>query len=434
MRKRRRLIAAVVAVSLCATTTFAQDADASGDRKKQIDALIQQLSSPDPAVRNEATRKLVEMGPDAQAALKAFVEARSAAESALAMIESNQIASATPVTIELKDATPREALEALAEKTGFRLEAYNESSWDNANLPTITLSATDVPFWDVMLDMMKQGEFSIYQGGDSEAMQFMPQRNIGGPSLVSLPRSDHGSFVVLAQSLQRQSSLQLSDPQNISRSLSLQLVVLAEPKVNVLRYTYQPQLEEAVDDKGNSLAPQRHGSSFGSSGSRQFMWNINVPLQQPENGGSTLKSLRGSFKVTVQTRSESVDVPDIMTTEPVTRKVGDLTITVHPAQRQDDRRFEVKLVVERGPNMDQQSFYNMLNQVRGIQLLDADGNTYRYSGRNSSTSGDRAEMTARFYTRGNNDSIGEPARLVWEIPVNVQDIDVPFTFTDLPLP
>ena len=41
-------------------------------REAEIDALIAELSSPDAAARQEATRKLVEMGPDAQAALEAF--------------------------------------------------------------------------------------------------------------------------------------------------------------------------------------------------------------------------------------------------------------------------------------------------------------------------------------------------------------------------
>jgi len=422
------LIAAVAALSV--TVTGLAQAPAT-QPSPEIKALISQLSSPDEATRTAAREKLVSMGDDARAALEAFVRSKSAAEAALAQIDTNAVAGPTLVTLDMKDADPMAVIAELAKQTKYDIQPYSQDNWDQGNVPRITITADKQPFWEVFRDMCKQANLSLVNSGDNQrALQLNPAGQ-GGRNIMQYPSSISGSFLMAISSLQRTNSVDLAHPDNIQHNLSMQMMVMAEPKVKVIRFSYQPKIEEAVDNKGNSLqAANRFGSGYTSS--RGISFNANIPLQYPDNAGDKIATLRGSFQVTVQTRSETVEVPDILKAKDVTKSAGDLKITIKSVTKASDRQYRVDASFARG-NMDQQAFYQLV-QNPTMRLLDADGHEYRYSGYSSAGgNGDTYDVKINFYRNNNNDA-GEPAKLVWEVATGTQEITVPFKFTDLPLP
>lgn len=427
MIDRSRFGAAVIAVALALSPAIAQDIETpADDRQQRIDALIADLSSPDAATREAATQQLVEMGPDAQAALEAFVSGRATAEQALNQIAFRKAIEPTLVTLDLKNAAPAEAISQLAEQIGYRIGPRDDSGWADAVQSPITLSVTNAPFWEVMFEVMKQGEFGIYPNGSNEIDGIHVQRR--DPDLfATLPRNDHGAFVVLARTIQRNNMVDLSKPDEIQRNLLTQLLVLHELKIKVLRYSPSPRITEAVDDKGNSLAPQRTGTGM-NSGNRNIGWSSSLRLQSPPNPGGTIKTLRGNFLVVVQTRSETLAVDNILTTEPVTRKVGDMTVTIHPVQRLDENQYSVRTVIR---GIDRSAMPGSRPR-----LVDADGNAWGSGGGGgaSHSDGQGFQSTWSFFRTGRDAAPGAPHMLIWEIPTASQEIEVPFTFHDLPLP
>lgn len=410
-------------------------APASAQRQAEIKKLIADLSSPDEVVRTSAMQKLVTMGADAQQALQDHIRSRDAAQEALAQIEVNKVAGPTMVTLELKDAPITDAIAQLAKQTGYKIQPYNDNSFDQANLPNITLSAKDKPFWEVMREIMAQGEVAVYESGNNDnVMRLMPVRNMGRSS-INAPYVINGAFMVTATSINRSNSVDLANPENINRSMQMQFQVMAEPKVNILRYSYQPEIEIAVDDQQNNLANSSNNSGGYSSG-RNTTWSMSSQLNYPaENPGTKIAKLKGKMKMTVQTRSETLEVTDLDNVKDKTEKVGGRRITVISAKRSNENQYEVKLAVYRD-GMDQQAFYDWMNNAQGLRLLDKDGNAWRSGGGGSSGSNDRYELTRTFYNNqgGPNDKAGDPVKLVWEIPTGTQEITIPFEFNDLPMP
>ncbi len=416
-----------------AATKSADAPPAETDRQARIKQLIADLSSPDETVRTAAMQQLVTMGEDAQQALQEHIRSRDAAQAALQQIEVNKVAGPTLITLDVTNASVLEVMEALSKQTGFALRPYHDNMFDNANLPTITLSVKDAPFWQVMRQVMAQGEVVIYESHDNEnALRLMPQRNMGRTT-VNAPFSLNGAFMVVATQIQRSNSVSLANPEQVNRNMSMQLQVYAEPKVNILRYSHQPEIEEAVDDKGNSLANRQSSSSYSSG--RSSVWQMHVPLIYPENPGSKIARLRGNIKMTVQTRSEKLEVEDILNVKDKTETVAGRRVVIASVTRPNDNQCQVKIIAHRD-GMEQQAFYDWMNNRQAMQLLDKDGRAWYPGGYSTSSSGDQYETTRQFFNnRGDqSDAPGEPVKLIWEIPTGTQEITIPFEFTDLPLP
>jgi hypothetical protein len=405
----------------------------SPQRQQEIRQLISDLSSPDEPTRDAAMRKLVSMGDDAQQALQEHIRSRDAAQAALRQIESNRVAGPTLVSLDVKDASVREVIEELSRQSGYAIRPYHDNIFEQADLPTITLAAKDQPFWQVMREVMSRGEVAIYESGRNDrVLLLMPQRNMGD-MLAGAPCSHSGAFMFVATNIQRNHSVNLAHPQNVSRNMSIQLQVYCEPKVKILRYTYQPEIDEAVDDKGNSLRNAQNGGGYASG--RQSVWSISVPLTYPQNPGERIAKLKGTLRMSVQTRSETLEVTDLASFKPLSRTVGGRRVQIASFRKTGNNQVHAKLIVHRD-GMDQQVLVDLANNPQAVQLLDKDGKPWRYAGGGSSTTGDRLEMDIQFHNNagGEEDNPGEPARLVWEVPTAVQEIAIPFEFDNLPLP
>jgi hypothetical protein len=125
----------------------------------------------------------------------------------------------------------------------------------------------------------------------------------------------------------------------INTQFLAKLLVAAEPRLS-LSQNGGLQILEAVDDRGNSLAPS---SSAGGTGSHRFagyfgvtsgsVLQLQAPLQRPETVGKTIKKLRGVIPLTVSSRR-----PDPLVV-PLNQGTGrrfanpDVELTLHDIRR-----------------------------------------------------------------------------------------------------
>src|SRR5687767_13903465 len=100
MTPLRLLAGSVLMLWACAAVGAQQPA---GDKSKEIEQLIQQLSSSDESARKDAQDKLVTLGDEAREALEKYVKARAAAEAALLQLDTNKVSTATLVSLNLQD-------------------------------------------------------------------------------------------------------------------------------------------------------------------------------------------------------------------------------------------------------------------------------------------------------------------------------------------
>jgi hypothetical protein len=78
---------------------------------------------------------------------------------------------------------------------------------------------------------------------------------------------------------------------------------------------------------------------------------------------------------------------------------------------------------------------NMWNLMQAIQVTDADGKRYAFTG-NSRTGGTDRMTSAivRFGNQNRTQPMGKPAKLSWTLPVETKEVRIPFEFKDLPIP
>ncbi|HEY8668105.1 MAG TPA: hypothetical protein VIL86_15765 [Tepidisphaeraceae bacterium] len=415
---------------------------------KEIDQLIAQLASPDEATRDQAREKLIGMGDSARSALEAQVRARSAAEAALQQIDTNKVAGGTPITLKVTDARPEAILAEISKQAGFEVVPYNETAWQGADLGTFSFSFDKKPFWEVLREVCQKANLSIYNNGNPDRRIMLMPGNMGGNSgFMKFPASTKGAFMTVVTTLQKNSSVDLSNPQVINRALSMNITVLAEPKVRIIQYSYQPDVEEAVDEKGTSLLAGGGGAGAGMRRSRfeggmqnvrGSQVNMGVPLACPAEAGQKIARLKGKVRFIVQTRAETIEVADPLAAKSVSKTVGGRRFTLKEVKKINERAYQATVVFYR-EGMDQQAFSEMINNPT-VKLLDADGKEITFNGTNGSTgsSNDQYEVKLQYYRRGkeNGDNVdqGEPAKLVWEVTTGSQEVLIPFEFTDLPLP
>jgi len=98
--------------------------------------------------------------------------------------------------------------------------------------------------------------------------------------------------------------------------------------------------------------------------------------------------------------------------------------------------MQAHIVVNR-EGMDQQQFSDTVNNP-SVRVIDVNGHELVYNGSNSGSGGNDAYETRLMFSSrvGGPEAAapGDPATPLWELPTAVQEITIPFEFTDLPLP
>jgi hypothetical protein len=227
------------------------------------------------------------------------------------------------------------------------------------------------------------------------------------------------------------------------------LVVQPEPKLRVLR-SDAPRVDIAEDDAGNSLAPPISADRPGlrtpnlTVSRSNASWQTSLNLQYPpsEHVGKVIRTLRASVGVTLQTRSDTVELDDLTNARNVEMTVGKMHCTVNSFDRNPSADlYELNVTVPKSatPTMDE-ARQNITNSY--IQVQSSDGRSLSCRGVDFSTTEAGLTATVRFYRdrQGRRALEREPAstsptlKLVWEMPTDSRQLDVPFEFHDLPIP
>lgn len=435
-RNHRLLFAHACAVAICALVTGSLIAEQA---RPQVQALVDQLSDDSWQTRQEAQQQLVEIGEAARPLLLSVyqgsddAEARARAEAALNQLEENRTSGTSFITIHLKNASPEQAFSELARQAHTHLPPTPGDLWTSRPWNAADIDIDRRPFWEALREIC--GTFGVSpQNRGSDASDLTIVAGSGGgrlggdsPSVVS------GPFLITASYINRSHYVDLNQPGNVRRNCNVQLLVAPEPKLKVLAGPYSAAIDEAVDEKGQSLrgpSTTHDGMQMGNQG----VWSLSAALVPPARAGQKIAKLRGSGRFLVQARSESVEIANVLSAQDVTKTVGGKQFTLKKVQKSGDV-FLVKLKIYR-TGWDQREWLYTHPQ-ENFALLDGEGRRLtRITAGPSAGVGDELDVSLQFQQQNwhGGEDAGEPAKLVWDVPVEVREVTVPFEFTDLPLP
>jgi hypothetical protein len=219
----------------------------------RIRELIGKLEDDSFEEREKAERDLVVLGAPALPALRESLlrakdakdggELRLRLRSAIQTIELEQKAKAVyseprPITLHLKDAPLREALEALARESGLKFESQAIDT-----LARVTLDVDRAPLLKVLDDLCRAQEARHYEYREAGVIRFLKEPHVDYPSAYAGPFRVR----VLTQRLER-----ATDFKNRTCVLHLSLQADYEKYLKPSR-NYEIQIDKAWDDSGRRL-------------------------------------------------------------------------------------------------------------------------------------------------------------------------------------
>jgi hypothetical protein len=423
--------AAAAATSQPATT---QSATAAPDPR--IEAAILALSADSWKERQNAQDTLVSFGDDAAPRLRKLAdnsddeEVRTRAGAALRQIEENALTGPSTLTLHFTDAKPEAVFNEIARQARTEFPTFPPTLWQQ-NVNPLSVNLERANFWIAFKEVCQKTGIYPQQNGNDRRMtlQQSPGTTLfNGPSVIS------GPFLIVANRIYRSNSVDLANPGNVQHDFNIALSAFAEPKLRVIQSSYYVNVDEAMDEKGNSLVNNERVYSSMNSG-QQWMWNLSARLNYPEGAGKTISRFKGSMKFLIQTKSETLDVPNILTVKNLTKTVARRRMLIKEV-KQNGEQYDVSMTIYRD-GMPQDQWNALQNPGYTVHLVDKDGRNLTSSGWGGGSNDAEMNYTWNFNRNvwnGQQTKLGEPHRLVWEIPTETREINAAFEFKDLPLP
>jgi HEAT repeats len=453
-----RILWNIVAVVALALGVRANDAEPND---QDVPPLLAQLKSDDWRSRQEAVDKLVAMGDAAIPHLQRLLagatdnEVRSRAASAIARIEDQRRVGASMVTLKLAGAPASRAFEELFRQAQATVQTEPADLLSGKNAAPVSLDVERRPFWDVMRSLCAQTGLEPTtlnrHGRDVGLALVAPGSTLGSKKGAAgerrawddRPTVLAGPLLIRADRLMLVSNVHLKAPQAVVREFHIVLTAFAEPKLKVLDYSGVLRLDEAVDDRGNSLVPlddQGQGVNaevFGNArGGYTSHWELGTTLRYPlENRGERIVRFKARASMEVMTQSATLDLP-LREARNASKTVGGVRMFVKGFDSPGNR---CDIVVNRDGRTDPE-WYRLrgLFNVGEARLLDSQGRTIARTapGIDAEENGesDQLDVHLRFERGGGEKASSEAVRLVWEFPVETRQVVVPFEFRDLPMP
>jgi hypothetical protein len=337
------------------------------------------------------------------------------------------LAPATLVTLSVQQARPEDVLAELARQCGYEMRPQNEFQWQRANLPDVTLALDHQPFWTALREVCRSAHIGLVVSGDKRFL-FVPQA-AGQTGLLDQPHCTVGAFDLILDGVRYPKILDpVASPKTPQPRLYLHLI--AEPKVVLWRYSFAPEMAVAVDEQGNSLLPAK-SDLFMMSGV-PFSLSVVQKLTLPDKRGTKIAKFTGLLRCQVQTAAEQVEFEDILNIKDLSKELRGVRLTVKQVQEQGDGTYQARLVIDRA-GMDAEQYGDLVNNLLLIRLLDAEGQAFWPPFHQSLQRQERIEFQLKF-SREQKEPAGAPAKLIWEIPTELKEVQIPFEFTDIPLP
>lgn len=412
----------------------------------KIDALVAELSGTDWRSREAAQRKLVEMGESARPALQELVErtadaeVRNRAQGALGQLAEGDRTGETRVTLRLLNVPPQEVIAELARQARAPIEVWPETMWRFNPRGPVTVDIDQKPFWVATREVCEKLNLRPQAMGGERAFTLVDNR--GGANPFKGPTVLSGPFMFVAGGVSESKQLTFGQAVGVGdakHSLSLNLTLYAEPKLKVLGRSFRVDVKELTDEAGRSLTPTaiENGMAGMDAQVQGNAIDVSIPLKAG-TGAKRIAKLRGTQKLVLETKTENVEFADVANAKGATRDLAGHRFTLKELMREGPGRMTLRVACAplgggggllRLPGRARQA-----PVVTGeLRVLDAAGAVLMRSRLQFYNGQGESGISSSFEGNGRKPA-AEPAKVVIEVASETREVEVPFEFTDLPLP
>jgi hypothetical protein len=249
--------AAVAALALLAGSLLAAD-DPAPPSPDVVAGLVEQLGDPDYAKREDASRRLAEIGP---AALPALREATASGDPEVARradvlitritrrVENEKLLAPTLVAVEAENAPLAAVLADLSEQSGYELAVAGPTPRD-VLATRVTVKTGRVPFWEAVLATCDAAGLRIASVGGYVAPDARPP--FPTAAVVLEPCSGQNRRPTVVSGAVCVEAVRVPEAVGVPDAPAALLQVWPEPGLN-WRTTTAVRVDRATDDAGQSL-------------------------------------------------------------------------------------------------------------------------------------------------------------------------------------
>ncbi len=432
----RALIVVLQLLVLSGAICGAQEEKASDvDQAAEIRQLIRQLESRDLEDRDEAEKKLTDLGGVILPHLPK-VDARTSGEMKVrlerirgAMQEEQEAVffKASKVTLN-GEMTLGEAFAALEEQTGNSIVLQGEGESKQ-----VSLEAEDVEFWEAFAQLEEQVGLVINHGamGGDGGLQVRAVQQVGD-NYTRAFRS--GPFRLEVATMR--STLPIGYGATMAGQLEVSLYLTWEPRLEPV-FLRVPMASTKASAGDAELSPSNPGQvidlQLSGYGGRSKSQLINLQVQRPARDAEVLESLTGQFSVAVPSNQQQFVFEKFANGARQTKKVGDVAVVLEGARRNGPKgSYEIRFRVQFGDAQ------GVLESFRGWAASNEaylmDSKDVRFDSFADSVSGSTQNAFGVSYIFNIGDGNPDDFRLIYEAPATIQTQTVKFELKDIPLP
>lgn len=332
----------------------------------------------------------------------------------------------TVVTLNISGVPGDEALAELAKQSGYAVEPIAASMRAAMRKKPVTLATAAKPFWPVLLELC--GALGVYPYSSSENRSTI-YLSASAADRLKCPRVEAGACVVTLNSITTTASVDPSGLRPPHHEVTLSMSLLVEPKLKVLSFPAYAIIEEAADDRGQSMMPDDTAGPGSGGPGGPWSAQVSARLKCPPSPGTRIAKVKGRLDMMLYERMENWEIENPLKARRRTGTVGGVEVEFRGLER-TLLSYSADFVV--GAAQQDQAAAALFSPLRTVKLLNATGQEFAPAKVTIPEGRMRAASIHATFPR--TAALGEPHRLVLSVPADVKVYSVPFEFVNLPLP
>jgi hypothetical protein len=344
------------------------------------------------------------------------------------------------VTLKMQSVLPNDVIDAFSKQTGVKLLRPTDENGDERR--RVSLDIHDKTFSEALdvlgskcriapQDMNERGEMRLGWRGDS--------KHVFGKR----PKSVGPLATFLVNSISRENSLNLdADDPEVSKSSTITFTPYIDPRLHVIRWKSEADIEKAEDENGDSILHQDDSNNQPSMNGIQPTWEfqpMTTALDYDAAKSKKLAVFKGSLHVTAALVIELFQVDDLQNAQGTEKAVEGLRVMIddvsEPEPAEDEAKDQHSTVINLSifrEGIENDAWDCVVSRIsNSIKLLDAKGKEIEQSFGETNQDDSKTSYTVTANWKQASD---RPAKFSLLIPTKLQEVDLPFEFHDLKLP
>jgi hypothetical protein len=337
----------------------------------------------------------------------------------------------TLISLQIQNAKPAEILERIAQQAHMTVQ--NELTAELQNQQPVSVCYEKQPLWSVLrslssalktnLGIEANSSFSSSESGWSVSQS---EHNMDGIAYVS------GPVTIVAHSIGQAVLLDANGKATGQQRLTIELLALVDPQIKLRDgYPRGGTIEIQTPDETalKPLGPEWNWVQEPKKLS-PLVWSIKASARLTDPDIRHLGKLRGELSGFVSTlASEKWQIDNPLQAEPAKKSIDNAEFVFNNLKKTGAGNYILE-IASYGPGEEADFGWPPRtdhDRIGSLRLLNDSGQPFFAQ----SWKFEKGKGEVQFRARPTD---GNPAKLIWELPTQVGEIQVPFEFADLPLP